>query len=105
MNLAHNAVQHTHEGDTIALGTELRDGDARIWVADTGPGIAAADRERIFERFARADAPPRRRRARPGDRHAIADAHGGRIELESRRARARASRSRFPSSPRGDHPP
>ena len=68
MNLAHNAVKHTAEGDTIALGSALDDGDARIWVTDTGPGIAPEDQERIFERFA-----PGRRRAptapaRPGDR-------------------------------------
>ena len=77
MNLAHNAVQHTSEGDTIALGSSL-DGDVRIWVADTGPGIARADQERIFERF-------------NGDRtglglaivRTIAEAHGGRIELDS----------------------
>jgi two-component system OmpR family sensor kinase len=82
MNLAANAVQHTHEGDTIALGSELRDGEARIWVADSGPGVAPEDRERIFERYARSS---------NGDGaglglaivQTIARAHGGRIELES----------------------
>lgn len=82
INLAHNAVQHTDEGDVIALGSELRDGDARIWVSDSGPGIAPADQERIFERFAR---------SANGDGaglglaivKTIATAHGGRIELES----------------------
>ena len=82
MNLAHNAVQHTGEGDRIALGTELRAGEARIWVADAGPGVAAADRERIFERHAR---------SADGDGaglglaivRTIARAHGGRIELDS----------------------
>jgi signal transduction histidine kinase len=52
MNLAHNAVQHTAEGDTIALGSELGERYARIWVADSGPGIARAEQERIFERYA-----------------------------------------------------
>ena len=86
MNLAHNAVQHTGEGDLIALGSELRNGHARLWVRDSGPGVADAERERIFERFARA-----------GDRRhsdgaglglaivrAIADAHGGRVLLDTR---------------------
>ena len=80
MNLAHNAVKHTREGDTIALGSALDGHDAKIWVADTGPGIAATDQERIFERHV------------SGDDGAglglaivktIATAHGGRIELES----------------------
>jgi signal transduction histidine kinase len=78
MNLAHNAVQHTREGDRIALGSALDAAYARIWVADSGPGIAPADQERIFERYA-------------GDGtglglaivRTIAEAHGGSIELES----------------------
>ena len=70
MSLAQNAVQHTREGDRIALGSELEPGELRLWVEDDGPGIPAADQERVFERFARGDAarPLRRRRARPGDR-------------------------------------
>jgi signal transduction histidine kinase len=82
MNLAHNAVQHTQPGDRIAIGSDLDDTQARIWVADSGPGIALADQPRIFERFAR---------SANGDGaglglaivRAIAEAHGGRIELDS----------------------
>ncbi|HWK27384.1 MAG TPA: HAMP domain-containing sensor histidine kinase [Solirubrobacter sp.] len=82
MNLAHNAVQHTSDGDRIALGSELRGGEARIWVADSGPGVPIADHERIFERHAR---------SADGDGaglglaivRTIAQAHGGRIELDS----------------------
>jgi len=80
MNLAHNAVQHTGAGDTIALGSSHEGDTARIWVADTGPGVKAEDRERIFER------------AHSGSDGAglglaivrtIATAHGGRVELDS----------------------
>jgi signal transduction histidine kinase len=80
MNLAHNAVQHTGADDTIALGSELRGGDARIWVADSGPGIGPQDRERIFERHVH---------SKDGSGlglaivRTIAQAHHGRIELES----------------------
>lgn len=78
MNLAHNAVQHTEEGEVITLGSSHDGSAARIWVADRGPGVAAEDHERIFERFA-------------GDGtglglaivRTIALAHGGRVELES----------------------
>jgi signal transduction histidine kinase len=86
MNLAHNAVQHTGEGDRIALGSDLRDGCARLWVADSGPGIAPADTARIFERFARAGNTGRRS-AGAGLGLAIvrtiAEAHGGRVELDT----------------------
>jgi signal transduction histidine kinase len=82
MNLAHNAVQHTCEGDTIALGSALENGHARIWVADSGPGIAASDRERIFERHVRS---AHKDGAGLGLAivRTIAQAHRGRIELES----------------------
>ena len=97
MNLAHNAVQHTSEGDTIALGSALDDGDARIWVADTGPGIAPEDRERIFERHVRSahkDGAGLGLAIVQDDR---AGASAGGSSSRASRARARASRS---SSPR-----
>ncbi len=49
-NLLSNAVRFTTTGH-IALRAECQEGDVRISVADTGPGIAEADRERIFEEF------------------------------------------------------
>jgi two-component system, OmpR family, sensor kinase len=86
MNLVDNAIRATKEHDTIAIGA-AEDGDhVRIWVRDTGPGVALEHRERIFDRFARAPDQPR------GDGgsglglaivRAIAEAHGGRIELDS----------------------
>jgi two-component system, OmpR family, sensor kinase len=86
MQLAQNAVQHTGRGDRIALGSQLRNGTARVWVADSGPGVAADEQERIFDRFHRAAT------RRPSDGaglglsivRAIAEAHGGRVELDSR---------------------
>jgi signal transduction histidine kinase len=84
MSLAHNAVQHTDAGTRIGLGSELHAGRARIWVSDEGPGIDDADQERIFDRFAQAGA----RRAEGTGLglaivRAIAEAHGGRVELRS----------------------
>jgi two-component system, OmpR family, sensor kinase len=83
MNLAHNAVQHTREGDEIGLGSSVEDGVARLWVRDTGPGVAAEDRERIFERFARGEGGRRSEGAGLGLAivRAIAEAHGGRVTL------------------------
>jgi len=53
--LMQNAVKFTLKG-SITLGFELIDGEhVRIWVKDTGKGIAEADKERIFERFVKVD--------------------------------------------------
>lgn len=86
MQLAQNATQHTGPGDTITLGSHVADGEARFWVRDSGPGVAPADAERIFERFARTAA-SRRRSTGAGLGlsivKAIAEAHEGRVELHS----------------------
>jgi two-component system, OmpR family, sensor kinase len=86
MNLAHNAVQHTGEDDTVAIGTYLSSREGRLWVRDTGVGISQSDQKRIFDRFSRGSGA--RRRYRGGGLglaivKAIAEAHGGRVELES----------------------
>jgi len=86
MNLATNAARHTAPGDPIEIGAELDGGYARLWVRDSGPGVPAVDRERIFERFAQADG--NRRRADGAGLglaivRAIAEAHGGQVELDT----------------------
>lgn len=86
MNLAENAVQHTSEKDTIAIGTSIRDRSVRLWVRDTGIGIKLKDQERIFQRFARAYH-TRRRSEGAGLGlsivQAIARSHHGSVELYS----------------------
>jgi two-component system, OmpR family, sensor kinase len=87
MNLVHNALQHTVADDTIAIGTALDDNEARVWVRDTGSGIAIADQARIFERFARGTGAQSLYRGSGlglAIVRAIAESHGGNIELESR---------------------
>jgi signal transduction histidine kinase len=60
LNLLDNAVKYGPAGQRIEL-TLGRDGPhALLAVADEGPGIPEADRERIFEPFVRLDAAPRR---------------------------------------------
>ena len=83
-NLLRNAVEHTQPGGAIELGArEAADGRVQIWVDDDGPGIAPAERERVFDRFHRAD--PSRARSAGGTGlglaivRAIVDAQGGRV--------------------------
>ncbi|BBF99872.1 MULTISPECIES: sensor histidine kinase [Pseudonocardia] len=83
--LADNATRFTGPGDRIALGSEIVRGRVRIWVADTGPGVAPEDRTRVFRRFARGENAPRSDGAGLGLSivEAIATTHGGRVLLES----------------------
>jgi signal transduction histidine kinase len=85
--LIENAVNHTQERDTIEVSIHRRDARAVISVRDTGTGIAAADLDHIFDRFARAD--PGRSRQAGGFGlglpivKAIVDAHGGDVRVTS----------------------
>jgi signal transduction histidine kinase len=86
MNLAQNAVKHTRGDQVIAIGSVHRNGVIRIWVRDEGEGIDQHEQERIFERFARgAQAPSHGHGAGLGLAivKAIAEAHGGWVEVES----------------------
>jgi two-component system OmpR family sensor kinase len=86
MNLAHNAVQHTQPDDTVAIGGSLTEDEARLWVRDTGTGIPISDQARIFDRFTRGRGAHRRYRGAGlglAIVKAVAQAHGGRVELES----------------------
>ena len=51
LNLLANAMKHTPRGGLIEVRSAREDSDLLIGVLDTGPGIDAADRERIFEEF------------------------------------------------------
>jgi signal transduction histidine kinase len=87
MNLARNAVEHTDPQAEIKLGSAAFDREVRFWVADTGPGIAPDEQAAVFERFARAG--NQRRRSDGAGLglaivRAVAEAHGGRVELYSR---------------------
>lgn len=84
LQLAENAAKHTSCGDTIAIGSSCSGDEVRLWVRDTGSGVPAADREKIFDRFGRGVVPE-------GDEGfglglsivaVIAAAHGGRVAVE-----------------------
>jgi len=56
-NLLHNALQYAGAGARVTVRTSVHEGHARIEVEDNGPGIAPADRERVFRRFDRGSQP------------------------------------------------
>jgi signal transduction histidine kinase len=56
VNLIGNAVRHSPPAGTVRLAFARTAGTASVTVSDEGPGIDAADQQRIFERFERADA-------------------------------------------------
>ncbi|MEQ3553097.1 HAMP domain-containing sensor histidine kinase [Pseudonocardia nematodicida] len=90
VQLAQNAVQHTGPGDRIALGAVVRGPDVVFRVADTGHGVTPDDAEAIFQRFSRGATHGGSRGLHTGAGlglaivTAIAEAHGGRVELDSR---------------------
>jgi signal transduction histidine kinase len=52
-NLIDNAIRYGPSGSEVRVAAERRDGAAVLLVADTGPGIPAEDRARVFDRFYR----------------------------------------------------
>ena len=83
-NLLDNAIRHTPEGGSVDVALETAEGQARLRVTDTGPGIPPHERERVFDRFYRV----------PGTLavgsglglaivRAIATQHGAQVRLES----------------------
>ncbi len=62
VNLIDNAVKYTRANGNVWIQAKPEDGHVRIEVRDDGPGIADKHRERVFERFYRAD-PSRSREA------------------------------------------
>jgi signal transduction histidine kinase len=93
LQLCHNAVKFSDPGSTVGIGSRLvpahesPDGEAhaRVWVRDEGLGIAPDDVHRVFDRFARAETG----RGVEGSGlglaivAAIAEAHGGHVDVDS----------------------
>ncbi|MET7687342.1 HAMP domain-containing sensor histidine kinase [Streptomyces sp. NPDC005483] len=86
-NLLTNAAVHTPAGTEVSVGVRVRDGHAQVRIADAGPGVPAADQERVFDRFYRVDKARSRDRGGSGLGLAVASslvrAHGGTIGLSS----------------------
>jgi signal transduction histidine kinase len=85
MQLADNAARYSNGDNPIALGSIVSGGQARFWIRDQGPGIPTLEHEAVFERFRRGTGTGRSDGAGLGLAivKAIAEAHKGRVELES----------------------
>jgi two-component system phosphate regulon sensor histidine kinase PhoR len=88
MNLVRNAITHTPEGGLVAIEVKpLETGPVEVSVSDTGAGIEADEKEKIFDRFYRTDSSRTRATGGFGLGLAIAremvDAMGGRISVDS----------------------
>jgi signal transduction histidine kinase len=55
-NLLSNAVKFTPAGGSVEVSSAQLNGEVRVSIADTGPGIAPEDQERIFEEFQQTEA-------------------------------------------------
>jgi two-component system heavy metal sensor histidine kinase CusS len=86
-NLASNAIRHAFEPSTITIEISCDGTDTTLAVTNEGEGIAAANIERIFERFYRVD--PGRSRGEGGSGlglaivRSIADTHHGGVSVQS----------------------
>jgi signal transduction histidine kinase len=82
-NLVENAIKYTPSPGTIAIALAATEDAAQLVIADSGPGIPADARERVFDRFVRLEAS----RTTPGNglglslARAVIRLHGGTVAL------------------------
>ena len=101
LNVVQNAIQHTPPGGSVAVDLHRAADDITIRVSDTGPGIAPADRTRIFDRFVQLDAARRANGTGLGLPIAkwITEAHGGTLVLETSGSTGSTFRISLPAQP------
>ena len=96
LNLALNAVKYTPKGGRVILRAFRESGRVGFLVEDTGPGIAEEDQERIFQPFQRVDAQKEGSGLGLAIVKRVVEAHGGQIEVESRKGRGSRFRVELP---------
>ena len=87
-NLIDNAIKYSGDGKRLEITARLHEGALHLAVADDGIGIPPAEHARIFEKFYRVGRSETQGRRGSGVglalvRH-VAEAHGGRVNVESR---------------------
>jgi signal transduction histidine kinase len=103
-NFVANAIRYTPSGGEVRVEIRRQRGEAVIGVDDTGVGIDAEHRERIFDRFYRVDETRQRATGGSGLGLPLAERAAkqleGRIELVTRRGEGSSFRLIFPLKPR-----
>ena len=85
-NLLSNAVKFTPAGGAVDVSAAQVDGEVRVSVTDTGPGLATEDHERIFEEFQQTEAGVEQREGTGlglALSKRLVELHGGRIWVDS----------------------
>lgn len=101
-NLVGNAIKYASEGGRVAVRAWVEDGAANFEVQDWGPGIAASDAERVFDRYYRSE---RSRGSVAGSglglyiARRIAELHGGTATVISAPGAGATFRLRLPPAP------
>ncbi|MDQ3554148.1 MAG: HAMP domain-containing histidine kinase [Chloroflexota bacterium] len=85
LQLVANAVRLTGPGDAIHIGADVDASVARFWVRDSGPGIPESEQKAVFQRFYRGAGESRSSGSGLGLSivKAIAEAHGGTVDVAS----------------------
>ena len=85
LELAHNAVKFSTTGSAITIGSRATPGEVRLWVRDEGVGIAAPEIDHVLQRFGRASSSLGVEGSGLGLSivAAIAEAHHGRVDVDS----------------------
>jgi two-component system, OmpR family, sensor histidine kinase KdpD len=88
-NLVENVIRHTPPGTPVDISVQVCDDSIMVSVADRGPGVPAADTERIFDKFYRVLSSERAARTTGSGlglavSRGLVEAHGGRIWVENR---------------------
>jgi signal transduction histidine kinase len=100
-NLVDNAIRYSPTLALVTLSAQRSDGEWLIEVSDQGPGVPPDMRDRIFERFARADSVRTRRGGGVGLglalSTAVVKAHGGRLELVDSNGQGASFRMHLPT--------
>lgn len=102
-NVVRNALRHTARGTAVEIAAGVRPGEIEIRIEDRGPGLPAAERDRIFEPFTRVP-------GSDGDGFGLGlaiakraiEAHGGRIEAREREGGGLSMRIELPLAAAGE---